>query len=67
MPPPQPVANPDDRPAIGAEPAAVDAEMPEAQPTRASILAAFNRNKQERPPERAAPPTTPPQPRPQRQ
>jgi hypothetical protein len=34
--PPQPDAMPDDRPAIGAEPAAVDAEMPEAQPTRAS-------------------------------
>jgi hypothetical protein len=48
--PAQPAAILVDRPAIGAEPAAVDAEMPEAQPTRASILAAFNRNKQEPPP-----------------
>jgi hypothetical protein len=66
VPPSQPDANPGDGPAIGAEPAAADAKPP-AEPTRASILAAFNRK--EPLPERAAPPTmsprpTPPQPRP---
>jgi len=55
--PPQPDATPGDRPATDAEPAAEPAEMPVAQPTRSSILAAFNRN-------RTPPQPTPPQPRP---
>jgi hypothetical protein len=46
--PPQPVAMPEDRPAIDAEPAAVDAKPP-AEPTRASIMAAFNRPRQPQP------------------
>jgi len=58
-----PAANPNDGPAIDIEPAVLEIETPEVQPTRASILAAFNRK--EPPPERAAPPTTSPQPAPQ--
>jgi hypothetical protein len=66
-PQPQAAAIPDA--AIGEEPAAVDAEMPEA-PTRASILAAFARDRT--PPQpaaspRPAPPQPTPPPRPQRQ
>jgi len=51
VPPPQPDAMPDDGPAIGAEPAAVDAEPP-AEPSRESILAAFARDRT--PPQSAA-------------
>jgi len=61
-PPPQPDAMPANCPAIGAEPAAVDAKPP-AEPTRASILAAFAQDRT--PPQPAKPP--PPQPRPHRQ
>jgi hypothetical protein len=60
--PPQPM--PEDRPAIDAEHAAVDAE-PRAQPTRASVLAAFNRNRTTPQPATPQPPRpAPPQPRP---
>jgi hypothetical protein len=38
------VANPDDGPATDAEPVALDAKRPDTQPTRDSILAAFNRS-----------------------
>jgi hypothetical protein len=52
--PPQPGAMPDDGLAIDAEPAAVDAKPP-AEATRATILAAFNRNRTPASPQPASP------------
>jgi hypothetical protein len=68
VPPPQPVANPDEGPEIDIEPAALETETPEIQPTefqskldpagRDAVLAAFSRNWM-------SPQPATPQPRPQ--